>query len=340
MVRSSVREKESAGELEVLARKYGWEKKPLTFRQVQNISSQELRFHEIYNKVALEKALNSPVVVAENKKNQEVSSAQRFWANQATEHEVAKAQEGTSVFVSRYPQVRWDYRPNIDALNDWLKAKTLPIAFNTLVQAFEDLVRRGGLVLNPSVLGIGTENEVSGYKLMRHPELHRLLEPAPTAEQQAKIADQKLSARDYKDAHAEDFRETRLSDRQQQSWNKAIAFFMESRPDYKPTEANRKKLLEFIFSNGLQVNPQGLETGYRFLKPRNELELNAGAVQEGQSVRYSNLASTGGDVRSGFVGRDTNLAAKIASMSAKDYADWLRSPSNRKAADALAAGIR
>ncbi len=147
-----------------------------------------------------------------------------------------------------------------------------------------------------------------------------------------------MSATEYREAHKEDWRETRISDLQQRSWNQAIEFFKHSRPDYRGTESNRQKLIGFITANGLQVNPQGLEAAYKYLKSKNELELNEGAVQGGQTLRYTNLAGTGGDVRNGFVGRDTNLAAKITSMSADEYSRWLQSPSNRKAADALAAG--
>jgi hypothetical protein len=331
-------EKKSSGEIQALASKKGWTVGPLTYRQVQRMDSDQYRFHEIFNKAELEKALDSPRVEAENKKNAEASKAGRMWADQATPEETEAALAEVTAFCSAYPQFIGGHVPNRKALIAWLQEKNLPVTFANLSTSFQALGSEGKILVNPSALGIGTDTEVGGARLKNHPELWRLLEPALSAEQKAKIAEQKMSAKQYREAHKEDWRIDRIPDQQRASWNKAIGFFLQSRPDVVPSSENLKKIGDFIFANGLQMNPQGLEAAYKSLKAKGELELNEGAVQEGQALRYTNLADTGGDVRSGFVGRDTNLAAKIASMSADEYSRWLQSPSNRKAADALVAG--
>jgi hypothetical protein len=327
-------------DLQRLAQKHGWAKGPLTSARVQRMTVQEYEFHQAFNKTDLERAVAEPQTQAQNKRTAEDSKAQRMWKDEASAEETEFALKEVTAFCQAYPQFIGRHVPNREALVAWLREKYLPVTFANLATAFQALGAEGKILVNPSAIGIGTEQEIGGSRLKHHPELWRLLEPAPNVEQQAKIADQKMSSKEYREAHKEDWREHRISDRQQASWNKSIEFFKQSRPDYKATDSNKTKILNFIFSNGLQVNPQGLEAAYKYLKPRNELELNEGAVQEGQSVRYTNLAGTGGDVRNGFVGRDTNLAAKIASMSADEYSRWLQSPSNRKAADALAAASR
>jgi hypothetical protein len=335
-------------ELSVLADKRGWKIGPLTYADIRKMGSDEALFHERLNKPEYERALAGPQVQAANKKNAEASKAQRLWAEQATPEETEVALQEVTKFCARYPQFIGSFVPNREALITFLKSNNQPITFSTLVQAFEELTQNGSLLLSPAAIGAGPEEEIGGHKLKTYPYLYKLLEPVLTAEEREKrqkkrgmtAEEEKMSAEQYRnsDAHKADFRETSISHRQQQDWNKAIGLFLQSRPEYARTEENQKKMNRFISANGLQVSPQGLEAAFQALKAKNELELNKGAVQQGQAVSYTNLAHTVIEGQSGFVANDTNLTAKIAKMSADDYSRWLQSPSNRKAANELALG--
>jgi len=331
----------------------------LSESEIRRMPEPVYEWHLQNNAKNVEAALNAPKIQAENKRNAATATAQRFWNNRAPEEDVKQAQKATALFKEKYPQVRFDYTPNIEALNTWLRAKNLLITFPNLVQAFETLTQEGKLLLDPSALGISNEDEVSGHRLKTHPSLYKLLEPVPTAEElenrrkknkyNLTAEEKEMSAKQYREAHKEDWRETSISARHQQDWDKAIGFFLQAHPEFARTESNRKKVLQFIVTNGglevpkqgpeaangLQINPQGLEAAFQALKLKGELELNEGAVQQGQVVGYTNLAGTEIDARSGFVANDTNLTAKINKMSAKEYSVWLQSPSNRKAANEI-----
>jgi hypothetical protein len=313
---------------------YGWKTGPLTFAKIQRMTADEADWQSRVNAEEFSRAYSEKRTESENKRNAEASKAGRMWADQATPEETQAALAEVTAFCQAYPQFIGRHVPNREALIAWLREQNLPVTFANLVAAYQSLGADGKILVNPSAIGVGTEEEIGGSRLKHHPELWRLLEPAPNAEQKSKIAEQKMSSKEYREAHKEDWREDRIPARQQQSWSKAIEFFKQSRVDYKATEENRKKILGFIFANGLQVNPQGLESAYRALKARGDLELNEGAVQEGQALRYTDF---GEQPRGLQLPEKESLAYKIKSMSAKEYQDWLQNPANRRAVDQAAA---
>jgi hypothetical protein len=306
----------------------------LSEREIRQMPTVVLEWHLQNNARNVEKAANAERLKEENRKNAETASIMRMHNNEATEEETKSAVEEVKIFCAAFPQFIGSYMPNREALISWLKEKTLPITAKNLETAFQALGVQGKILLNPKAIGIGTESEVSGHRLKTHPQLHRLLEPAPTAEQREKIEQRKMSAADWKDAHKEDFRETRVSDFQQRSWDQAIATFLLSNPTYEATDSNRIKILEFIKSNGLQINPQGLQAAFNFLVPRGELELNEGNKIEGQATRYTNL----GGSPPGFPPKSDKYSfqKKVNSMGSKEYLDRINNDSAfREAVNAL-----
>jgi hypothetical protein len=242
----------TVGELKYLAERNGWKVGPLTYNQVQRMSSDEIDFHSKLNKEEFEKALDAPRVKAENAKNLEAAKSQRMWKNEATNEETEESVNEVQRFVAAYPQFRADFVPNREALISFLREKNLPCVKANLVTAFEDLASKGLLVLNPSALGIGTESEISGQRVVRHPELFRLLAPAPTEAQKAKLEQGKMSAKEWKEAHKEDFKPTQASPSFFRALEQAIATFRLSNPTYIPTEENKGKMEKFLKANGLQ----------------------------------------------------------------------------------------
>lgn len=317
----------------------------LTESEIRRMPEAVYAWHEQNNRANVEKALDAPRVKAENRKNAENAKTTRFWKDEATKEEGEQAIQETLKFHGAYPQFRGDYVPNRYAMRDWLREKSLPWTFENLVSAFEDLTMKGQIVLDPSALGIGTESEIFGHRLKTHPQLSRLLEPAPTEEQKAKLAERRMSAAEWKEAHKEDFRQTRLSDFQLRSWDQAIATFLLSNPTYIANDSNRAKILEFIKNNhklqlpngkvlALSINPQGLQTAFDELSSRGELELNESRVIEGQATRYTNL----GGSEPGFPPKSDKYSfqRKIQTMSSSEYLDRINNdPAFREAVNAL-----
>lgn len=212
-----------------------------------------------------------------------------MWADQATPEETEKAIREVTVFCRAFPQFRGDYLPNREALIGWLRSRNMSVTARNLVTAFQALAAEGRIVVNPSAIGIGTDEELSGARLAHHPQLWKLLEPAPTAEDQEKLAERKMSAAEYKAAHIEDWRQP-PSERMMAAWAKASTFFIQANRSYVPTDENKNRLLSFIEANGLQINPQGLQAAFNALK--GELELNENNVQTEQVVKYTNLGGS------------------------------------------------
>src|SRR6266849_5933195 len=124
-------------DLQRLAQKNGWEKGPLTFARVQRRGVREYEFHQAFNKAELDKALDSPRVEGENKRNAEASKVGRMWADQATPEETQAALAEVTAFCKAYPQFIGRHVPNREALVAWLREKNLPVTFATLSTAFQ-----------------------------------------------------------------------------------------------------------------------------------------------------------------------------------------------------------
>jgi hypothetical protein len=176
----------SASEVKYLAEKFGWTAGPLTFKAVQNMNSDQARFHELFNKAEYERALGEPQakkeaakaateterVKAENAKNKEWWDGKKFWESEVTPEGLRKVEEETELFHTIYPQLVLNNQQNGDALREWLVSKCLPVSAVNLSKAFQALAREGRLVLNPSVCGIirirlgdGKELEIKSEQL-------------------------------------------------------------------------------------------------------------------------------------------------------------------------------
>ena len=132
------------------------------------MNSKELRFHELFNKTELEKALAS---------------------NQKPKPSAPSTQEQQNLarrLFQEYPQLL--VTPENAAVIDSFLA-TMPnptYTYADFLQAYESETMNGRLVLNPSACGAGKETSVSGHRLRTHPNLYKLLAAVPTAEQRTK----------------------------------------------------------------------------------------------------------------------------------------------------------
>ena len=306
----------------------------LTAREIHLMSEPVYAWHEQNNRANVAKALDAPRLKAANVKNAEAAKSQRIWKNEATNEETEESIREVQKFVAAYPQFRADFVPNREALISFLRERNLPCVKANLVAAFEDLASKGFLLLNPSAIGIGEESEISGGRVVRHPELYKLLAPAPTEAQKAKLEQGKMSAAEWKEAHKEDFKPTQASPSFFRALEQAIATFRLSNPTYIPTEENQEKMETFLKANDLQMNPQGLQAAFSYLTSRGELELNKSGVIEGTVTRYTNL----GGSQPGFPPKSDKYSfqKKISSLSSSEYRERINNdPEFRQAVNAL-----
>src|SRR5258707_15484195 len=70
----------SKEELKAMAARAGWEVRPLTFEEVQKMSSSELRFHELWNKDALDRAFSIEQNKRTNAERLPIWNIQRAWS--------------------------------------------------------------------------------------------------------------------------------------------------------------------------------------------------------------------------------------------------------------------
>ena len=322
------------GELNYLAQKHGWKAETLTRARINRMPADESDWHSRFNADEFTRAWGEDQAKAENKKNTEAAKSQRIWKNEATNEETEESIREVQEFVAAYPQFRADFVPNREALISFLRSKTLSCVKANLVAAFEDLASKGFLLLNPSAIGIGEESEISGGRVVRHPELYKLLAPAPTEAQKAKLEQGKMSAAEWKEAHKEDFKPTQASPSFFRALEQAIATFRLSNPTYIPTEENQEKMETFLKANDLQMNPQGLQAAFSYLTSRGELELNKSGVIEGTVTRYTNL----GGSQPGFPPKSDKYSfqKKISSLSSSEYLERINNdPEFRQAVNAL-----
>ena len=316
----------SANELKYLAEQKGWQVGPLTFGKIQRMNSDEARFNELFNKAEYEQALDEPRIKAESKKNAEATKAQRTWADQASEEETAEALQEVNKFVASFPQFRADFIPNREALISFLRSKTLPCTARNLAYAFEDLASKGKLLLSAAAIGLGPEEDLSGYKLMRHPQLHVLLAPGRTDKDKTRLAEQKMSADEYRKQHPEAFRDPRVYAEAAEKIKREINSFRSFHPEYLLTEENSKHLQAYISKRKLPFNRESLEAAYGELVRQGYIEIN-----------HETVVSSGGTKLVDYGGRPgrANLSHEINRMSAVEYARWLENPANRRLVDDL-----
>jgi len=315
------------GELSYLAQKHGWKAEPLTRARINRMPADESDWHSRFNADEFTRAWGEDQAKAENKKNAEATKAGRMWGDAASEEETQEAIQEVAIFCRAYPQFRGDFVPNREALISFLREKNLSCVKANLVTAFEHLASKGLLVLNPSALGIGTESEISGQRVVRHPELYKLLAPAPVEKDRLKLAEQKMSADEYRKQHPEAFREPLAYAKAAEQIKREINSFKSFHPEYLLTEENSKHLQAYISKRKLPFNRESLEAAYGELVREGYIETNPEAV-----------VSSGGTKLVDFGGRPTraNLSCEINRMTAVEYARWLENPANRRLVDDLA----
>jgi hypothetical protein len=317
-------DRKTAGELKVLAEKHGWKARELNFADLQRMSSKELNFHEQFNAENLKKAMDEPALKAKARKQ---ALADVWTAQDLGEDKYEAIRKAGTMFTDRYPQFIKE-TPNSDAITSYIQTNGLDLTeVHSYETAFQALAARGELHLNPSALGLGTEERISGHSITSHPKLYLLLRPAPSAEEIERQKTAKMSAAEWKKSRPE--LQDGLPFVIQQQFFKAAHSLASFEPEYVFSDANNAKLIEYVNNNRLQFNLTGLRVAFNAIK--DQLDLNPITVQ-GQVTQLT-------DYEPREVGQPEapgKLRAKVARMSSSEMATFLReNPSARRAIDGV-----
>jgi hypothetical protein len=199
-------------ELETLAARQGWQPRELTMKDIRQMSSAELRYHEVCNPENYKAAFQRAENVAHNRKAMEEWATKRIFDDQATPEEIEAAVNEAQRFSANHPQFLGSTQPmNRATLFQWLRDRNLAITYDNFCSGLADLAMRGELVLSAAC--IGDNREMRGEELRNYPRLHELLQP-----HRILTAEESMSADEYYKAHSElhDIRTPPLIARRQQ----------------------------------------------------------------------------------------------------------------------------
>src|SRR6266851_3138747 len=131
-------------DLEAQGEQSGWTAHPLTMLEINQMSSAELRWHEEFNRQALDDLFNTEANKRHNKEVKKVVDARRMWRN-ATDEESASAQAAGAEFAARYPAfVR--HTENALAIARYMETHDLDATrVESYAEAFTELALQGAL---------------------------------------------------------------------------------------------------------------------------------------------------------------------------------------------------
>ena len=134
-------------DLEALAEEHGWTVRPLTFKDVQAMSSSELRWHEVWNAEALKRAFELEQNRRTNAERHPIWETRRMYSGKATPEESAAARDAAERFSARFPQFARTLE-NAQAMVAYMEAHDLDATrVESYVTAFRDLSEQGKLTL-------------------------------------------------------------------------------------------------------------------------------------------------------------------------------------------------
>ena len=320
-------------ELEYRAKTKGWTvPKTLTMLDVRKAEPELMRYWEVFCPDVLNAALNSKA----NAEKAEAEQIQKKWRSPViTQEDSQRAYETAIAFHQMYPQYVVS-EENGQAFVKFMTENNLsPFEIRSYTKAFEHLALAGkiSLLVNDKVL--------TGAWLQRAIQVNeKLLDPQKrlTAEQKAgQEALEQLRntpADVLKKAIEQEFRaeNPRVSVFEQRRVDQAAATLYELRPSYKNTEANNSKISKYLSDNGLQIKADSLLAAFDYLSSLGELELVQGVAKFNGTkvIDYGERKRGGTATLVGSIDK-YSLRQKLNSMSAAQYAEWIKNPTNAAA---------
>jgi hypothetical protein len=165
-------------DLEAQGIQYEWTARPLTYNEVREMPSSELRWHEQFNAVNLEKALTLHAKIREGKDIDRQWAVRRMWEGKATHEEDAKARAAGDAFAQRHPTFARTIE-SAEIMVEYMRQNDLNATeVSSYTKAFNALVEEGKLT--PA-----TPQSADEF-LRSHVELHEKRTPPLIAARNAK----------------------------------------------------------------------------------------------------------------------------------------------------------
>jgi len=236
-------------------------------------------------------------------------------------------------FSRAYPQFPLDNEECKNAILRYLRENELLPTAENFAEAFKALAHLGKMTVNPSKTGLSDETELSGAALQNSPHLNRLLQPVTPAlvlERQV----QRMSPEAFKVWDREQHGSKELPWAIKEQVNKAFAALAANHPDFRATDSDKTKLLEYLGKYARLINTQSVEAAFQALKSAGELELNESVIVRTENgstwTDYSQV-----EPNKHLTDRQETLKYKIKNMTAEQFDAWIQNPANRRAADNL-----
>jgi hypothetical protein len=169
----------NTSDLEAQGELYGWTAKPLTYNEVLEMSSSELRWHEAFNKENVDRAFTLAENQRLNRERMPVWNVRRMWKGKATPEEDEKARIAGDAFAIRTPQFARTVE-NATLMIEHMQRNDLDATqVSSYVTAFRVLTAEGKIAL-------ATPESADDF-LHNHPELHDRRTPPIIAARNVKV---------------------------------------------------------------------------------------------------------------------------------------------------------
>jgi hypothetical protein len=245
---------------------------PITKALIDKAHSQLIDYWSLSRPLELDEAITLPARQAESRAVIEENRARTFWKNPTADvqHKDEYSKAG-DIFADSHPQFI-QIRANLQAMGLELAKQNLNPTIDNLNKAFTDLCLAGKLFIAPENVNAGPEDEVTGFRLIHHPNLHKLLQSyAPVAEVDAERARiEHLSADEYRAEFLSenDGKQPPIIQRNIDITN---ATFNAHHPEFIGTEENISLLVGYLRENNLPYTYNSLEAAFGTCKDQLEL---------------------------------------------------------------------
>jgi hypothetical protein len=168
----------SKEELKAMAARAGWEVRPLTFEEVNKMSSSELRFHELWNKEALDRTFETESNKRHNVEHGAYWDVKRAW-KEPTVEQLTKGYAAQNIFVARFRDQYEATEENGKKLVAYMAERGFdPQVSESYARAFRELIEAGQLTPK--------KPESADAYLANHPEMRDNRVPPIIAARNAK----------------------------------------------------------------------------------------------------------------------------------------------------------
>jgi hypothetical protein len=310
-------------------------KRPLTWDEFSRMGEAESHYHCVANSKnvdAVHEAHSSEVANVKAELRTQVRKLHRFEVPDVPALANKMVQAGGD-FSRAYPQFPLDNEDCKNAILRYLKENVLlPTAENFAV-AFKALAHLGKMSVNPSKTGLSDETELSGIALQNSPHLNRLLQPVTPAlvlERQV----QRMNPEAFKVWDREQHGSKELPWVIKEQVNKAFVTLAANRPDFRATDSDKTKLLDYLSKYVRTIDATSVEAAFQALKSAGQLELNQNVVVQTES----GSTWTGYEQMEGrtYSEKQESLRRKIGRMTDPEFREFVsHSPANRRAVDNL-----